>query len=319
MRKVFKQRRGQGALEYLLLIGGAVIVAAVVLTLVTGLTATGQQAAQSRATDALCAPFAKQDCSLKDPDGTGSLNPLDCIWSSARNACSPSTLSSGNVLFMNFDAQSSDGTKFSDVSGNTNHGTMTNGAAGVLDTQRQTIVGVFDGKDDFVNVADSPSIQFSNNSFTISAWVYYSSNDDRAIMAKGDRGGNSENTFILGASNSPAGVLYVSVGKIGGTTDGVAGTVAITQNQWNHVAATYDTTKTTGGITIYLNGTVYATGNRTATALNPSTGNPLVIGRHAESNCVAPVFSCWLGRIDEVGVWNRVLSPAEILRLYNSR
>ncbi len=34
--------KAQGALEYLLLIGGAVLVAAIVLTLVTGLATTGQ-------------------------------------------------------------------------------------------------------------------------------------------------------------------------------------------------------------------------------------------------------------------------------------
>ena len=37
------EEKAQGALEYLLLIGGAVLVAAIVLSLLTGLANTGQQ------------------------------------------------------------------------------------------------------------------------------------------------------------------------------------------------------------------------------------------------------------------------------------
>jgi FlaG/FlaF family flagellin (archaellin) len=88
--------KGQGALEYLLLIGGAVIVAAVVLSLVTGITGTAQLATESRANDVLCAPFPNQDCGVtfvdddgntatplvrvngKDPDGAGPMGPAAC-------------------------------------------------------------------------------------------------------------------------------------------------------------------------------------------------------------------------------------------------
>ncbi len=43
--------KAQGALEYLLLLGGAVLVAAIVLTLMSGLANTGKHAVHSGAND----------------------------------------------------------------------------------------------------------------------------------------------------------------------------------------------------------------------------------------------------------------------------
>lgn len=68
-------KKGQGALEYLLLLGGAVLVAAIVLSLVTALATTGKGAASSRINDAICAPIPLGECGDKytDSDGTGPL------------------------------------------------------------------------------------------------------------------------------------------------------------------------------------------------------------------------------------------------------
>ena len=85
--------KGQGALEYLLLIGGAVIVAAVVIALVTNLTATGGTTTQSRNADALCAPIPENRCgtvagsSAQDPDGSGSMVVADCIFDATLDRC----------------------------------------------------------------------------------------------------------------------------------------------------------------------------------------------------------------------------------------
>ncbi|MFH1256634.1 MAG: PKD domain-containing protein [Candidatus Diapherotrites archaeon] len=52
----------QGALEYLLLIGGAVVVAIIVITLMIGLGGQGQEAVTYRAIDAFCAQTLPADC-----------------------------------------------------------------------------------------------------------------------------------------------------------------------------------------------------------------------------------------------------------------
>ncbi len=48
------EKKGQGALEYLLLIGGAVLVAVIVITLLLGITNTGTGQTSNTAAAALC-------------------------------------------------------------------------------------------------------------------------------------------------------------------------------------------------------------------------------------------------------------------------
>jgi hypothetical protein len=103
------EKKGQGALEYMILIAGAVLVAAIVIAIVTGLTAGGDEAANSRSKDALCAgipqnecgidtsavgdPFngcgglASANCSPRDPDGSGALTSASCSWNAALSRC----------------------------------------------------------------------------------------------------------------------------------------------------------------------------------------------------------------------------------------
>ena len=49
------ERKGQGALEYLLLIGGAILVAVIVISILVGLGGTGGPEAKRAAANALCA------------------------------------------------------------------------------------------------------------------------------------------------------------------------------------------------------------------------------------------------------------------------
>jgi hypothetical protein len=63
--------KGQGALEYLLIIGGAIIVAGIVLTIVMGATGPSKCSTQDQIANAMCAKFTTTDCPTGDPDGTG--------------------------------------------------------------------------------------------------------------------------------------------------------------------------------------------------------------------------------------------------------
>jgi len=85
--------KGQGALEYLLLIGGAILVAVIVIALIVGLGSSGGTEASQGAADALCAKYpitpsetlctdhtnlavgsVNYDCIAKDTDGDGSVD-----------------------------------------------------------------------------------------------------------------------------------------------------------------------------------------------------------------------------------------------------
>ena len=81
--------RGQGALEYLLLIGGAVLIAAVVLTLLSGI---GQQAGgglEESVLAAQCARYGEStSCEASEVDGNVASTD-DCDWSAATSSCIP--------------------------------------------------------------------------------------------------------------------------------------------------------------------------------------------------------------------------------------
>ena len=85
-------------------------------------------------------------------------------------------------------------------------------------------------------------------------------------------------------------------------------------NQWVHIVAVYDGTLGSGKI--YINGvdSTVATLNVSPASLGSATSS-LTIGD--DVNAVAS-FKVWNGSIDQVAIWNRVLSPTEITELYNS-
>ncbi len=78
-------------------------------------------------------------------------------------------------------------------------------------------------------------------------------------------------------------------------------------NAWNHVAFTYD------GVTlrVYINGVLRAV-TATTLALNTTSGSGISIGELASST---GYWNHVNGVIDEIGMWNRALTPAEITNL----
>lgn len=73
--------KGQGALEYLLLIAGAVLVAAIVISIIVSIPSGGS--IDKRMLDAWCAAYGTSlECTGSDPDGPGDCDVGDCAWDS---------------------------------------------------------------------------------------------------------------------------------------------------------------------------------------------------------------------------------------------
>ena len=85
---------------------------------------------------------------------------------------------------------------------------------------------------------------------------------------------------------------------------------ALDADQWRHVVATYDSS----GGRLYVDGVQVAT-DTTWTLDAADSGNYLVFG------CVGHDGTNWEnpfnGDLDEIGIWDRALNPAEITELYN--
>jgi hypothetical protein len=154
----------------------------------------------------------------------------------------------------------------------------------------------FDGQDDWVTVADSASLDLTTG-MTLSAWV------------KADAlGANWRTVVIKERSDQLAYALYANTdaGKPSGHVftdrdNGLAGPVGLAEGGWSHVATTWDGST----LRLFVDGAEAASMPLTGPSIT-STG-ALRIGGNA-------IWGEWFdGQIDEVRVYNRALTPAELL------
>ncbi len=250
---------------------------------------------------------------------------------------SPSgALSNGLVGYWTFDGKNLY-QNLQDVSGNGNHGRLLNATVGHNATSTMTVPGRigqgldFDGTDDSVAIGQLSSLTIKN--FTVTVWfkregagttVSTGTGGQTAepIVAKLVGESETENlngNFFIGIDQSTLAIAVDfekdSTSNIGGAPTGfnapIDGVTAITNNTWNHVAYVVDT----ANMYIYLNGSLDASISTTSQPQSPSD-QYLCFARACNSSG-APT-GAFNGVVDEVRIYNRVLSATEILQLYKS-
>src|SRR5688572_30649882 len=195
------------------------------------------------------------------------------------------------------------GATTADVSGNGNTGTL-NGATRTSAGQFGSAL-VFDGNGAFVDLGNGPTLQF-NTSMTISAWIRAAAFpvDDAAIVSKrssGELGFQFDTTVDTG----PRTIGFKLTNGAGGNMFRY-GRSTLQANQWYHISGVYNAEALT--LDVYLNGVLdngTLIGNVTATQQNSALN--VNIGRRAGLSGFA-----FNGTIDEVRIYNRALSPAEL-------
>jgi hypothetical protein len=102
----------------------------------------------------------------------------------------------------------------------------------------------FDGVDDYVEVSDSPSLNFGTNDFSISAWLKtdYLDMDDSQIIEKMNRFGSSPyKGFYLRIAYYPSHHYTFEAGISDGLTDfELYSTSVLNDNRWHMVTAVFD-------------------------------------------------------------------------------
>jgi hypothetical protein len=149
----------------------------------------------------------------------------------------------------------------------------------------------------------SPAALESLQAMTVAAWVYAPTLTQRQTIIS-RTGGTGVRGWTLEISD-PAGSLAFTVSSDGNAEDGarLAG-AAFTAGRWTHLAGVYDPGKS---ILLYIDGLIAASGDVVASsAFHPAI--PTVIGGRSYNYY-------WKGLIDELRVYDRPLSGAEIAAL----
>ena len=201
----------------------------------------------------------------------------------------------GLVAAYSFDEGS--GTTVTDRSGNNNTGTLSNTSWSTSGKYGKALS--FNGTNAWVTVPSSNSLGLTTG-MTAEAWVNPSAlgNAYRAVVFR-EQPGNE--VYALYADQAGAASAQLPTGEVyvGGYKD-ANGASGLALNSWTHLAETYDGSS----VRLYVNGTLVST--TAAPGSFSSSSQPLRIGG---DSIWGEYFS---GLIDEVRVYNRPLSAAEI-------
>ncbi len=188
-----------------------------------------------------------------------------------------------------------------DFSGFGNHGTLVNGP-GWVDGIKGKCLSFLASSSQYVSLGVNSSL--TPLKFTISLWFYSTVlNGSFALVGLGYNFATKKGLIFRTDSNSK-----VSLFMDNGVAENLVQSSVFSVNAWNHVVATYDGTTTS----IYLNN---GTPTTSVMGLSFNLGTfGSYIGRRGDSDSGADASL----KIDDVRIYNRALSTAEILAIYNS-
>ncbi len=192
-----------------------------------------------------------------------------------------------------------------DVSGNGNHGTLTNmdPASDWVGTSKGLALD-FDGTNDYITMGDAASLKLPN-SFTLECWAKTEGVSGVRTIAGNINTTTTRCNYRIALTNGNALAVgqFTSGGSFKNTS--IAGPV---NNTWNHYAVTWDKTN----LVIYLN-TVSSSANYSGFTPDTSSTN-FYVGRFTSS--IGGANDLWNGRQASLKAYNRALSPTEIKQLY---
>lgn len=234
---------------------------------------------------------------IDEPDETFNLNLTGPVNATLADAQAVALLRDDDVpvaggLVAAYGFEETSGLQVSDASGRGHTGTIS-GATRTASGRFGRALS-FDGINDWVTVADTAALDLTTG-MTLEAWVYPTLLSGwRSAMLKAQPGGLAY--ALYAHDNVPRPAAYINTGS----ELSAIGTAALPLNAWSHLASTYDGST----LRFYVNGALV--GTRVAPGSIVTSTSPLRMGGNA-------VWGEWFrGRLDEVRVYDRPLSQAEI-------
>jgi prepilin-type N-terminal cleavage/methylation domain-containing protein len=162
---------------------------------------------------------------------------------------------------------------------------------------------VFNGTTSDGQVADTGVLDFGANSFSVEAWIKFSSygGDYRNMIYKGASSGLSGWRFGV----TTTGVLHYLIGNTSGYREADLGTTAVTTNAWHHIVVVYDRSSKVVG---YIDGV--KVGDSDISTMGGSVDNSDMIH-------IGESYTRYSGQIGAIFIRNVALSGDEVSKSFN--
>ena len=202
----------------------------------------------------------------------------------------------GLISYWTFDEADIDGDTVKDAWGE-NHGTIVGDPEVVKGKVGEALK--FDGEDDYVKVPHSEELDFQTDEATVEAWIYPNAieADKHTLYRKAD----ATDKFIIRLNGSNL-ELYLQTDA--GSNNIAAGNIEA--NKWQHVSGRYDGSSLEVFIDGISVGSVDHSGNLVSDVADAYIGS-------------RPSDRRYNGIIDEIRLYNRALSEAEIRQNMNAQ
>jgi len=211
----------------------------------------------------------------------------------------------GLVAYWSFDVGKGDTTVY-DMSGNRNHGTLTNMDATQDWVDGNTGLGQaldLDGSNDYVNIGDPPILNISGN-ITVSAWLKHTTGGSNTPLVA--RWGTDESYALFAGDVTTANALAFFI-RVSNTNFTAISSNTYADGVWHHVVGIFDGSN----VRLIVDGGVEdVIGDATSGPIDTPANN-VVIGAYNNNG------SNFDGQVDDVRIYKRALAPQEVKRLYN--
>ncbi|TXH00473.1 MAG: LamG domain-containing protein [Candidatus Moraniibacteriota bacterium] len=214
---------------------------------------------------------------------------------------SPTGVDTSLKGYWSFNGKDISGTTAYDRSGAGNNGTLTNGPTA---TQGKVGQGLnFDGTDDYVAMGDINAIDGITN-LTMVGWFKRASTNAHLTIGKSE-----SSTYRTNINFYNDGNVYLNIGD-----NGISyGYFASNDTEWHHLVMVFDGSQSGNAnrLRVYFDGVaVTLTFSGTIPAATGNTSDICTVDRNTANSSYSN------GKIDEVRLYNRVLSATEIQSLY---
>ena len=200
-------------------------------------------------------------------------------------------------------------------------GTSRGGFVDALAEVTNTKSTLFDGSDEYVNFGNQSPIQdIWASGGSVSCWIKpnsLSANNER-VLDKKPVGYNGWYIALNNLSGTQCKLTFRSYWSGADYEKRTTNTV-INLGLWNHIVITYNSDTFSNTATIYINGVSVAL----TSVQQPTSGNSvgtdnlgdLTAGCQLNSGSPINMFD---GNIDEIAMWNDILTASEVTQIYNS-